>query len=455
MPSVLRTLAAFTACAWLQTLAAVPARANTLSVDDYLAQVEKSDPGYRSLRGSSAGSLSTAGTATLAFRPQLYAKVEYIDDTRTTQAPSVQGESNIKRNAAAGIQQQTPWGLQLQLEFDYQQSELIGSDPALVARPNLLNVYVTPVYKLSLWQNFLGRADKANRDVEEAKARAQAYGDAYHARASLVDAEGKYWKLAVTRELARVQSESVDRARALLEFDSKKASRHLIDSTELLLGQAAVKGKELELRAMKDEVSAAERAFNSARGTDGGGVPEELVVPDSETLKQLPPLKRGASRGDTLAAEQAALATQAGARMARERLRPDLYLYGSVFAVGLSFTLPLDQGLVSSVSSGYAEQEAAAELQVARKRLDEDTEWSELVRKFDDAKERYALALDLEKIQRAKFEGVKKRRARGLTIEDQVFQYELDYLGAALNRVQMEGLVLGLRAQMKLFGGAP
>src|SRR5271170_1132684 len=128
------------------------AQAATLSLDDYLAQVEKSDPGYRSMRESSDGSLAASQAAGLMFKPQLYAKLEYIDDTRTTQAPSIQGDSNIKRNAIAGIQEQTPFGVQLQLEFDHIQSTLVGYDPELVGNPNLTNTYVTPVFKISLWQ---------------------------------------------------------------------------------------------------------------------------------------------------------------------------------------------------------------------------------------------------------------------------------------------------------------
>jgi hypothetical protein len=42
----------------------------------------------------------------------------------------------------------------------------------------------------------------------------------------------------------------------------------------------------------------------------------------------------------------------------------------------------------------------------------------------------------------------------GLTIEFQVFQYELDYLNASLARVQIEGMILALRAQMKLYSAS-
>jgi hypothetical protein len=42
-----------------------------------------------------------------------------------------------------------------------------------------------------------------------------------------------------------------------------------------------------------------------------------------------------------------------------------------------------------------------------------------------------------------------------MTVAFQVFQYELDYLGASQNRLQIEGTLLGLQAQAKLYDDAP
>jgi len=85
--------------------------------------------------------------------------------------------------------------------------------------------------------------------------------------------------------------------------------------------------------------------------------------------------------------------------------------------------------------------------------MNEESQWADLERKFLSAKERFQVTFELENIQRLKYESVRKRKARGLTIEDQVFQYELDYLNSSLAKAQMEGLILGLRAQMKLYAG--
>jgi outer membrane protein TolC len=403
---------------------------------------------------AAAAAQGVARQKDLLFHPQFFTQLQYVDDTRDTQSPPIYGTSISRRNVAVGVREQTPYGLGVQLAFDYDQSILYNTDPNFITHPNLMNTYVVPQFNLSLWQNFLGRADRASEQAMEARERATALGKGYEAKAMLVRAEGGYWKLAVAREVVRVQSESVQRARDILEFDSRKAQRHLIDATDLLVAQAAVKGKDLELRAMEDEARTAAWAFNSARAIDNGEVPETLDLPDPDTLRNLELPQRGERRGDVRAAEQAVVAEGAGSEIARQKLLPELSLYGSIYAVGLNFTLPLDVWATGAARDGYAQREAAALLSLRRTELDEEAEWNDLVRRFRDARERFGVALELEQVQKAKFENVRHRQAHGLTVEDQVFQYELDYLNASLARVQIEGLILGLRAQTKLFAEA-
>ncbi len=432
-------------------LAAAPVPTRVLTVDDYLGQVERADPGYQGMLQAQAATVATSAKAALLFHPQFFTHLEYTDDTRDTQAPAIQGTSVIRRNAAIGVKEQTPYGLGVQLSVNVDQSSLFNTDPNLVLRPNLTNIYIVPMFNLSLWSNLLGRADRANRESQEAQDKAAAYGKAYEARATLVQAEAAYWKLAVLSEICRMQKESVERARELLEFDERRARKSLVDATDLLLAQSAAKGKELELRSMEDERHAAASAFNSARGIVSDEVAEQLRLPPPETLQRLDVLGRGERRLDTRAAEQALLAQEAGSRLAREKLLPELSVYGSIYSVGLNFGFPLDFSSTSAIRQGYAQQAAAADLTYQRKLMNEASEWTELVRKFQSAKDRLGLAVDLEKIQRAKFEAVRARRVRGLTVEAQVFQYELDYLSAGLARVQLEGAILGLRSQMKLY----
>jgi outer membrane protein TolC len=429
------------------------AHGQALPVDDYLRQVAHGNTDYKSLVTAAESAKTTSEVGKLVFSPQLFSKLEYIYDPRNTYSQLIYGDKHIGEHLELGVQQQTPFGLQFQLGFDVDRSRLYGTDPTLITRPDLLNTYIVPGFQFSLWQNFLGKMDRADASVTEAKGLADSYGKSFQARAMLVEAEGRYWKLAVLRELIRVVKESAARAKDLLTQDEEKIKKHLADPTDALLAESAVKGKELELQSYADEERSAARAFNSARGVDSDEVPEELPLPDPDALEKLEPPARSGVRGDVLALEQGLIAATAGATLAREKVKPQFNLYGSIYAIGATIRIPLELDRVGRVSNGYAEQAAATELSLERKRFEQESDWKDLVHKLQEGQHRLQIALELEAVQKRKYELIRQKKAVGLTIEAQVFQYELDYLSAIQNRVQLEGTILGVLTQMKLYGG--
>jgi outer membrane protein TolC len=426
-----------------------------LTVDNFLKEVTQSHEGYRSYLLDSEGADLAATGASLLFRPQAFSNMRYVYDTRTTHAPSIEGYRNIQRIVSFGVRQQTTLGVQVQFAVDYNQGLLFGTDPNITPNQSVTNFYFVPTFNISLWQNVLGRMDRANYNLQRAQSLASSYGSAFGAQATLVEAEGKYWKLAVTREAIRLQQASVSRAQSLLALEKRKKAKQLIDQSDVLLGEAAVQGKLLELKSLLAEELIAARAFNSMRGIISEKVSEELVLPKIESLQSIPIPTRKGRRNDVLAAEQQAIATSAGQDVARQKLLPNLNIYGSIFAVGLAFSIPIDQGTTQDARDGYAHQSQAAEMNYNRKRFEEENDWSDLVTRFKTTQERLIAALHLEDVQRRKFEDIRRKHEQGLTIAFQVFQYELDFLSGALARLQIEGNLLGVITQMKLYGSEP
>jgi len=431
--------------------AAQAAVAAPLSLRGYLDQVAQKNKAVVGLRLASDGQGASAVATDLTFGPQLYSKAEYVNDPRTSQVPAIEGDRKVHLSFEAGVRQQTSFGLQYQVALEVNRSRLFGIDPSLVTRPDLTSVYLIPQFQFSLWQNWLGGMDRASQASDQAKARASSLGDAYQAKGVLVDAEGRYWKLAVLREVLRVERESVDRAQELLEAAQRKARKHLGDEADVLTAEAAVKGKALELAGMEDEALTAARAFNTARGIASDQVSEALPLPDAQALLAYRPPAKGARRGDVEAALAGTVAAKEGFELARQKLLPSLNLYGSIYAVGLNFTLPLDFGTVKEATQGYARQAYAAQLQLEQKELEARSDWEDQTAKLARAQKRLSLAIDLERVQKAKLELVRKRRATGLTVQAQVIQFQLEYFQAVLARVHAEGDVLGARTQLSLF----
>jgi nucleoside phosphorylase/outer membrane protein TolC len=437
--------------AMIGMLALAPENSFAYSVDDYLQQVEHSHDGYHAMEEDSAGAKAAAKSADLIFKPQVFSELQYTYDPRDTHSPELYGDKTIAQGVSTGFREQTPWGIQLQLSLDYTQNTLLGESSPLITRPTVTNLYVVPVFNWSVWQNFGGRLDHANQRMQKAQSLAQSYGSDFGARAMLVEAEGRYWKLASLREVIRLQRESLDRARSVMNLDSRKAKQRLIDSGDTLLSEAAVEGKELELRSMLTEERSAARAFNASRGIDSDQVTEDLRLPDDDAFAHLQLPERKGSRGDLKVAEQQSIASEAGYQVAHEKLLPNLSVFGSIFALGLNFSMPLDLGLTSEARDGYAKEAEAAELNFRRKQFEQENDWQELQTRFHDNLERLQLAVKLEDLQRRKFEDANRRRKHAMTVAFQVFQYELDYLAAAQTRLQIEGTLLGLRAQAKLY----
>jgi len=442
------------ACAFFLFSIVLSGASHAFSVDDYLSEVAHSHEGYQSAREAAEGSLAAAKASDLFFKPQVFANLQFTYDPRDTFSTELYGDRTLGKLASVGLRDQTPWGIQLQLSMDYSQNMLLGTSSPLIDRPTVTNLYPVPIFRWSLWQNWGGRMDRANQQVNRSQSLAESYDSDFQARVALVEAEGRYWKLAILREAIQLTKDSLARARSVMSLDRKKAQKQLIDPSDALLSEAAVQGKELELKSIVSEAKSAARDFNAARGIDSDEVRESLVLPKPEAFYDWKlPERPTAVRGDLKALEQQEQAAKAGYQVAKEKLLPDLSFFGSIFAAGISFSMPLDLGTTGDARDGYARKIHAAELDYHHKAFEHEMEWKDLKTRFHDLVERLKLAVRLEDLQRRKFEDMRKKRDYGRSVAFQVFQYELDYLTTEQNRLQLQGQLLGLRAQSKLYLG--
>jgi hypothetical protein len=427
--------------------------AEPLPLDDYLRQVMQSHAGYLGDQANSAGKMEVSQEADLMFAPQLISHIEYDYQWRQALAPEIDGNHAVTKIVTLGVEKLMDFGFQAQLSLAAAQTILYGIDPALV--PNNGQVLIGPYFQFSqsLWQNGFGRMDRKKSEIVLAQDKADSLSNSYLSKVTLAEAESRYWKLATMRETVRVQQESEARTNDLRNFNADRVRRHLSDVSDLLTSDAALESKKLDLQSALDDERASSRAFNSARGLDSDVVEETLSLPDPDILEGLAIPRRADMRDDTLAAEQAEEAISGSSEIAAERLIPTLNIFGSDTSVGINLAVPLDMGTTASVKQGYRKQMKAAELIYQRKFFDQENDWKDLNRKFGEAKERLKIAVRMQQAQQIKYEHERKRQRLGLTTAYQIFQYELDYLNSELARIQLQGLILGLSAQMKTFRG--
>jgi outer membrane protein TolC len=446
-----------------------------VSLENYLEQVQSYNQGVQGAVFTQHGYRQGSKESLLPFYPQFFTNLQYVDDHRQTIVPVFEGTRTTTETSQFGLKKLFDFGLQSQLYYGISSSTLYGVSPQLVPQASLVTTGLTLQFTQSLWQNGFGAADLATQESVEAQDLANSYTNAYQVKTTLSDAESRYWTLAVARKIVVVQRESTARTIAVRDFNKKRVHAHLADESDLLTSEAQVKSKQFDLQTAIDNERTAARAFNSARSIDSDQVLESLFLPDPATMQsiQLPP--RAEMRDDVKSAQQTEKAISANSDAAIEKQRPTLNLTGTVstngldpslgnaisntlttqypyYSIGLNFSVPLDFGTVASVKKAFSEQMHGAELTYQRRLFDQENDWKDLVQKFEEAKKRLEIAVDVENAQKIKFEHEGKRQKEGVTTTYQVFQYEIDYLTAELNRIQTQSVILNLVAQMKTYG---
>lgn len=449
-----------------------PPAQSVLSVSDYLQQARQSHQGYQASKITSEGAALQREEAKLIYRPNLFTSFKYTDD----QAPNVffQYGKFVNTTVELGISQQSDFGLSGKLYYDYNQSQYFGLPPQFNVNGAFYQGRPTLELTQSLWRNFGGSETRAQSQVLEASARAKEHRESFLMQTILVEAESTYWRLALARETEDLAKAAVDRAVKIYDYTKNRVNLSLTDASDLYQAEAALKARKLDLKSASDEVRAASLAFNSSRGRDSFEVAESLEPLTPEFIDHVVVPKRVSMRHDVLSAEQQTLLTEASARLAKERNRPTLELFGTyafnslemsqgdAFSkswtqrptqiIGLRLTAPLDYATARDAQRGYAEEERAASLNFTRKQFEQERDWKDLENRFGEIKERLKLALELEKTQKEKYDYERRRQMLGRSTLYQVLQFETDYNMATGLRIRQLAEFLQLYAQMKLYG---
>lgn len=458
------------------SLSAIPAAkaAETLELKQYLQMVGEKHDGIRAAKESSEGAKMRADEGGLPLQPQAFSTLTYLNDRKEPASP-YSGYQTRAWNWVAGVSQQTDFGLQAKLSYNLSHSNISGLPPTF-PDPKVYTDAWTLELEQALLRNSGGNEIKASREVSHAQAMATSYLQDFQIRLALAEAESAYWRLVLAREMVDIQKDTLVRAEKIKDWSAKRSNLQLADRVDYLQADAAALARKLELRAAEDEEKAASRAFNAMRGESADQVTEKLTRLDTKTIAGLTIPKRAGEREDVKAAEQQRNAAKAAAELGTQKNTASLSVFGSVALngrdpqfgdalsesigpkyptqiVGLKYSTSLDGEITSRNKNGYAREKEGAELNLKRKKFEQDRQWEDLSSRFTDANERLKIALKFEKAQKEKLLHEKNRHARGRTTIFQVLQFEQDYATTQAARIRIEGELLSIVAQMKTFGG--
>jgi len=447
----------------------------TLTVENYLTQVQQSSPGLQGslLMEEAAQELENEGSH--FYAPNLFANYSHTHDERPTVIPAFQGNKTVQDNFSVGVNQESSFGLKSSVYFNSNTSTIYGVDPLFYPLPHLNVQSMNLELRQSLLRNGFGRTTRALVKNRNARNLSMLYQQKFMKKTELAEAETRYWQLSTARNYVVIQQNSLDRTKQFHQINSKRARLNLIDNADLVASEAALKQRELELKNAQDQEKVAARLFNESRGSNSDQVTEILVPPSPELIEQLPSFKKAAQRDDVKAAQAEIEVLRTTAVQSKDERLPQLDAFAHLstngldprfsdstsqafgtdypnITVGGQLVVPLDFAKNNKARRAYTKQIIGAEKSYQNTVLQQDTSWNSLNEQWVNAKDRLKMALDLKKTQTTKLEKERQRLSNGRSTTYQVFLFEQDLLNAELLILQTQQLALNIYAQMRTYG---
>lgn len=442
--------------------------AGILGLDAYLGQVEGDNQSIRAAREASEGAGLRASEGKLVYSPMLSAEIQRLDDHKLNALFPGAYEKIYSDLMTVGLSQQTSFGMQAKVSYTLTSFHYVGSQPQ----------FWEGLPRLELSQQLLGggfgASTRAQKELLEAGARVTQFSKSYQVRALRAQAEGAYISLTASRELRKINEDSLKRGREILDWNSRRFRLNLGENSDLLQAQANVESIRLQLQNAVDAERTSGREFNRLRNVDADVVTEDLVLPVVESAS-VP--ARAQYRDDVRAAIENTRVAAAQATVGKERNRPTLEVYGSyalnarksesgdavsesfkkdypTSVFGLRFQTPLLIGAQTDAIKGYTKEAVSAEIDKDQKLFDQEIEWKDLNLKLGEAKRRYAISSKLAEIQDKKADAERKRLRRGRTTTYQSLLFDQELNTAQAMKIRAQAEILQIISQMKTFGGA-
>lgn len=451
-----------------------------MSLENYLKMVKEKNSGAVGAKKSSEAKSLRVNEYNALFRPSFFFNGQYIDDKRPTNAPAFQGIQTIRKIYQAGFTENFSSGTKTTLSYNMLHTQINGSSPLFLPQNSFYDL--SPQFEISqsLWRNFFGIEDKSTVEMQISQVEASKLSDVLRYKELLMKAENSYWRYMFAKISLKVQEDSLERAKKLRDWNSRRVRQGLTDDTDLLQAESNLSLREIDFQNSKTELVAAKLAFDSylqsdenpevASEVEVAGQDVAVKVMDKELPKVVP------VREDVLIALFNQKMTRAQAQLGLEKNKPNFEIYGTYAlngratnyspasdqslsqdhpykVLGVRFSTPLDIFSAKNHRTAYQEEKVAADLTFERKKYEVQKEWDDLSRRFEDYKTRLRLSLKMEEIQKKKLHSEKDRYSKGRTTTFQVLQFEQDFANAQLSKLRNEQELITVYNQLKMFTG--
>ena len=451
-----------------------------LTIDSYLYMVAKNNSDLKSIQASINAVKGKLAEIERVYAYSLSADLSYSDD-KSGRPFNQLAKLNLNEvsnwNYSTSVNKQFATGTQFSLGINgtYGTYDYV---PGSFGDPHYNVSDISPFVRLqqSLWKDINGGSTKAGIYKQKASAKSALYLLEYKKQKLLLDARIAYWNLSYTRTVIDFRKVSFDRKKRLLDWNQKRYEMDLAERSDLLQSQAAVKSGELNLKLAYEDENRANRAFNQFLNIkdDKLRYDVEKFEDKGNSFKIDRTLIKKGARADVLAALED-VSTALYDQEASQRSRgADLVLEGEYslngveqsagksfdhvknddrpsYSLGLKYILSLDFKLRKAIDKGYEAAKVSAQTSAESAVVKENNDWIQLLDNWDNARIRMELAVEVEKIQKQRYEEDRNLLKRGRTTTYMVLQSEDDLDAATLNVFKSILELIQINEQAKAF----
>lgn len=450
----------------------VPAYGQMLTMQQYLDMVAENNSELKSVQANIDAVKGKLTEIERTYSYFLSAGLNYSDSQ--SGRPFVIDSLTMERDSGLGadisVNKQFETGTQISVGFN-------GSYRNNDSKINASDYEVTdlsPFVRLeqSLLQEWNGKKTKASIAKSKASANSALYLLEYKKQGILLEAKMAYWNLSYTRTVIDFRRSSLDRTKKILEWNQRRLQLDLAEKSDMLQSQAAFKQRELNLKLAYEEEVKAAREFNTLINISDPRVTyqvETFIMSGSNFEKDKKLEKKGV-RADVLSAMEDVVSAMQDQIISEKGMGSDLVITGEFdmsgvnkdfakassdlgefnrpsYTVGLRYTLPLDFSLRKTINKGYEAAKISAEKAVENAKLQESTDWLQLVDNWNNAKSRFALAIEIRDIQHQRNEEEQSLLKKGRSTTYLVLQSEQDLDDAYLSMLQTIFELIGIYEQ--------
>lgn len=328
----------------------------------------------------------------------------------------------------------------------------------------------------SLWKDFFGQGIRLRQSREEVVSQSEKHAAQLSQKQALINAENIYWDYLSSLEDLKNKKASLERAKKVDGWVTRRVSNGIADDADLLNARALVATREYQLTAAQDALLTAEKSIRENLVLDDKDPMPDLTGDITKTRGLLIRAEAGKKvvRLDAYLSYLEAKAKALAAQEVRDTYRPDLVLDGAystnVFeptlsdatghisqsdkpstSVGLRLTWLFDTEVKEAAVSASSKDAAAARFRSERSLYESENSFSELKRKFAVLSDQIESAQKIAAIQARRVRAEQDRFSKGRSITSNVVTAEQEASEADLNLVKMQIAQRKLEAQSRLF----